>query len=67
MNDILELYNNIMELEIDMILNPDLYDEERKKKCRNTIKKTEKHLRDLGFLIDEEGALVNLKGERCDV
>jgi hypothetical protein len=61
MNEAIELYNNIMGLEIDMILNPDIYDESRKKKCRDVINKTGKQLHDLGFIINEEGNLVEIK------
>lgn len=61
MNEAIELYNNIMGLEIDMILNPDIYDESRKKKYRDVINKTEKQLHDLGFIINEEGNLVEIK------
>lgn len=61
MSEILDMYNNIVDLESDMILNPDNYDESRKKKCRDVINKTEKQLHDLGFIINEEGNLVEIK------
>ena len=57
MSEILDMYNNIIDLESDMILNPDDYSEEFKKKCKTVIKRTEKRLRDLGYIIDEEGEL----------
>ena len=60
MNEILELYNDIIDLETDMILNPDDYDEAKEKECKALIAKTIKHLRTLGFIIDEEGELVAL-------
>ena len=34
MSEILDMYNNIIDLESDMILNPDDYSEEFKKKCK---------------------------------
>lgn len=60
MSEILDMYNNIIDLESDMILNPDNYSEEFKKKCKAVIKRTEKRLRDLGYIIDEEGELKSL-------
>lgn len=57
MSEILDMYNNIIDLESDMILNPDDYSEEFKKKCKAVIKRTEKRLRDLGYIIDKEGEL----------
>lgn len=60
MSEILDMYNNIIDLESDMILNPDDYSEEFKKKCKAVIKRTEKRLRDLGYIIDEEGELKSL-------
>lgn len=60
MNEILELYNNVIDLETDMILNPDDYNEAEEKECKALIAKTIKHLRELGFIIDEEGELVEL-------
>ena len=50
----------MIDLETDMILNPDDYDEEKEKECKALIRKTIKHLRALGFIIDEEGELVAL-------
>jgi hypothetical protein len=61
MSEILDMYNNIIDLESDMILNPDNYSEEFRKKCRDVINKTEKQLHDLGFIINEEGNLVEIK------
>lgn len=61
MSGILDMYNNIVDLESDMILNPDNYSEEFRKKCRDVINKTEKQLHDLGFIINEEGNLVEIK------
>lgn len=61
MSEILDMYNNIIDLESDMILNPDNYSEEFRKKCRDVINKTEKQLHDLGFTINEEGNLVEIK------
>lgn len=61
MSEILDMYNNIVDLESDMILNPDNYSEEFRKKCRDVINKTEKQLHDLGFIINEEGNLVEIK------
>ena len=43
-----------------MILNPDDYNEAEEKECKALIAKTIKHLRELGFIIDEEGELVEL-------
>lgn len=60
MSEILDMYNNIIDLESDMILNPDNYSEEFRKKCKAVINKTEKRLRDLGYIIDEEGELKSL-------
>lgn len=60
MSEILDMYNNIVDLESDMILNPDNYSEEFRKKCLDVINKTEKQLRDLGYIIDEEGELKSL-------
>lgn len=61
MSEILDMYNNIVDLESDMILNPDNYSEEFRKKCKAVIKRTEKQLHDLGFIINEEGNLVEIK------
>lgn len=61
MSEILDMYNNIVDLESDMILNPDNYSEEFRKKCKAVIKRTEKRLYDLGFTINEEGNLVEIK------
>jgi hypothetical protein len=61
MSEILDMYNNIIDLESDMILNPDNYSEEFRKKCKAVINKTEKQLHDLGFTINEEGNLVEIK------
>lgn len=60
MNEILELYNDVIDLETDMILNPDDYSEAEEKECKALIAKTIKYLRELGFIIDEEGELVEL-------
>ena len=60
MSEILDMYNNIVDLESDMILNPDNYSEEFRKKCKAVIKRTGKRLRDLGYIIDEEGELKSL-------
>lgn len=60
MDKILDLYNDVIDMETDMILNPDDYDEAKKKECKALIAKTIKHLRALGFIIDEEGELVAL-------
>lgn len=38
MSEILDMYNNIIDLESDMILNPDNYSEEFRKKCKAVIK-----------------------------
>ena len=57
MEDIIKLYNNIMDLETDMLLNPDNYTEEQKEKCYETIKRTEAVLYENGFVIDTDGVL----------
>lgn len=60
MKDILELYNNIIDLESDMIMNPDSYTENERIKCYNLIKHTEERLYELGFVIDTDGNLKEL-------
>lgn len=60
MKDILELYNNIIDLESDMIMNPDSYTEEDRNKSYNLIKHTEERLYELGFVIDTDGNLKEL-------
>ena len=55
--DIIRLYNNIMDLETDMLLNPDKYDEKQKEKYYKTIKETEAILYENGFVIDTDGVL----------
>ena len=57
MEDIMKLYNNIMDLETDMLLNPDKYDEKQKEKYYKTIKETEAILYENGFVIDTDGVL----------
>ena len=57
MEDIMKLYNNIMDLETDMLLNPDKYDEKQKEKYYKTIKETEAILYENGFVIDTDGLL----------
>lgn len=57
MEDIIRLYNNIMDLETDMLLNPDKYDEKQKEKYYETIKRTEAILYENGFVIDTDGVL----------
>lgn len=57
MEDIIRLYNNIMDLETDMLLNPDKYDEKQKEKYYKTIKETEAVLYENGFVIDTDGVL----------
>lgn len=60
MKDILELYNNIIDLESDMIMNPDNYTEEDRNKSYELIKHTENKLYELGFVIDTDGNLKEL-------
>ena len=57
MEDIMKLYNNIIDLETDMLLNPDKYDEKQKEKYYKTIKETEAILYENGFVIDTDGLL----------
>ena len=57
MEDIIRLYNNIMDLETDMLLNPDKYNEKQKEKYYKTIKETETILYENGFVIDTDGVL----------
>ena len=57
MEDIIRLYNNIMDLETDMLLNPENYTEEQKEKYYKTIKETEAILYENGFVIDTDGVL----------
>ena len=57
MEDIIRLYNNIMDLETDMLLNPENYTEEQKEKYYKTIKETEAILYENGFVIDNDGVL----------
>ena len=57
MEDIIRLYNNIMDLETDILLNPDKYDEKQKEKYYKTIKETEAILYENGFVIDTDGVL----------
>ena len=57
MEDIIRLYNNIMDLETDMLLNPENYTEEQKEKYYKTIKETEAILYEKGFVIDTDGVL----------
>ena len=57
MEDIMKLYNNIIDLETDMLLNPDKYDEKQKEKYYKTIKETEAILYENGFVIDTDGVL----------
>ena len=57
MEDIIRLYNNIMDLETDMLLNPENYTEEQKEKYYKTIKETEAILYENGFVIDTDGLL----------
>lgn len=60
MKDIFELYNNIIDLESDMIMNPDNYTEEDRNKSYELIKRTENKLYELGFVIDTDGNLKEL-------
>lgn len=53
----MKLYNNIMDLETDMLLNPENYTEEQKEKYYKTIKETEAILYENGFVIDTDGVL----------
>lgn len=53
----MKLYNNIIDLETDMLLNPDKYDEKQKEKYYKTIKETEAILYENGFVIDTDGVL----------
>ena len=64
MEDIIRLYNNIMDLETDMLLNPDNYTEEQKEKYYKTIKETEAILYENGFVIDTDGVLKKLLNRR---
>ena len=57
MEDIMKLYNNIIDLETDMLLNPEKYDEKQKEKYYKTIKETEAILYENGFVIDTDGVL----------
>ena len=57
MEDIIRLYNNIMDLETDMLLNPENYNEKQKEKYYKTIKETEAILYENGFVIDTDGVL----------
>lgn len=57
MEDIMKLYNNIIDLETDMLLNPENYTEEQKEKYYKTIKETEAILYENGFVIDTDGVL----------
>ena len=57
MEDIIRLYNNIMDLETDMLLNPENYTEEQKEKYYKTIKETEAILYENGFVIDTDGVI----------
>ena len=57
MEDIIRLYNNIMDLETDMLLNPENYTEEQKERYYDTIKRTEAILYENGFVIDTDGVL----------
>ena len=57
MEDIIRLYNNIMDLETDMLLNPENYTEEQKEKYYKTIKETEAILYKNGFVIYTDGVL----------
>jgi hypothetical protein len=58
MEDIMKLYNNIMNLESDMLLNPDRYsDNQLKEKCYEAIRQTEAVLYENGFVIDTDGIL----------
>ena len=57
MEDIMKLYNNIIDLETDMLLNPENYTEEQKEKYYKTIKETEAILYENGFVIDTDGLL----------
>ena len=57
MEDIIRLYNNIMDLETDMLLNPENYTEEQKERYYKTIKETEAILYENGFVIDTDGVL----------
>ncbi len=60
MKEILELYSNIIDLESDMIMNPDNYTEEDRNKSYELIKYTEDKLHELGFVIDIDGNLKEL-------
>ena len=60
MKDVLELYNNIIDLESDMIMNPDNYTEEDRNKSYELIKHAENKLYELGFVIDTDGNLKEL-------
>lgn len=53
----MKLYNNIIDLETDMLLNPENYTEEQKEKYYKTIKETETILYENGFVIDTDGVL----------
>ena len=55
--DIMKLYNNIIDLETDMLLNPENYTEKQKEKYYKTIKETEAILYENGFVIDTDGVL----------
>lgn len=57
MEDIIKLYNNIIDLETDMLLNPENYTEEQKERYYETIKRTEAILYENGFVIDTDGVL----------
>ena len=57
MEDIMKLYNNIIDLETDMLLNPENYTEEQKERYYDTIKETEAILYENGFVIDTDGVL----------
>lgn len=57
MEEIMKLYNNIIDLETDMLLNPENYTEEQKERYYETIKRTEAILYENGFVIDTDGLL----------
>lgn len=57
MEDIIRLYNNIIDLETDMLLNPENYTEKQKERYYKTIKETEAVLYENGFVIDTDGVL----------